>query len=106
MKSLRGGTHSTLTETATLVVETLERIPGVSNISPGIITKSSSRSGKRYIACAYTNAGMEMIISGQSVQKVAVHCNPDLAPHIFHALSQHKKLSGFTFKTRVKKPGI
>ena len=106
MKNIRGGTHTTLTETAKQVVTILERIPGVTNISPGIITKSTSRSGKRYVAGAFTNAGLELIISGQSVQKVAVHCNPDLAPHIFHSLSLHKKLAEFSFKTRVKKPGI
>jgi hypothetical protein len=78
----------------------------VTNISPGIITKSTSRSGKRYVAGAFTNAGMELIISGQSVQKVAVHCNAELAPHIFQTLSQYKKLTDFTFKTRVKKPGV
>lgn len=106
MKKLRGGTHSTLTETATSIVEVLEKIPGVTMISPGIITKSKSRSGKKRITGVFTNAGMELIISGQSIQKVAVHCNPELAPHIFHTLTLHKKLQAFTFKTRARKPGV
>jgi hypothetical protein len=106
MKNPFGGTHTTLTETAEEVVSVLKRIPGVSTISPGLITKSSGRSGTRYITAVFTNAGMELIISGQGVQKVAVHCNPDLAPHIFSALSAHKKLSSFSFKTRARKPGI
>lgn len=105
MKDIRGGDHTTLTETAELVVQILEIIPGVTLISPGIIKKNQSKSGKRYITAAFTTAGMELIISGQSVQKVAVHCNHKLAPHIFNTLSLHKKLSGFKFKTRVKKPG-
>ncbi len=106
MKNIRGGTHTTLTETAKLVVQILEIIPGVEMISPGIITQSKSRTGKRYVTGCFTAAGMELIISGQGIQKVAVHCNPDLAPHIFSALSSHKKLSQLTFKTREKKPGV
>ncbi len=106
MKKLRGGTHTTLTETATLVVSALDTIPGVTSISPGIIRKRA-RAGKRYLTAVYTNAGMELIVSGQSAQKVAVHCNPDLAPHIFSALMQHKKISTvFTCKTRVRKPAL
>ncbi len=106
MKNIRGGTHTTLTETAEEVVKILEVIPGVTLVSPGIITKGKSKSGKRYVTAVFTAAGMELIISGQSVQKVATHCNPDLAPHIFNALSKHKKLSHFDFKTRERKPGI
>jgi hypothetical protein len=106
MANIRGGTHSTLTETAEAVVQVLEKIPGVTLISPGIITKSKSQSGMRRVTGVFTNAGMEIIVSGQSIQKVAVHCNPDLAPHIFHALSLHKKLAQFTFKTRERKPGV
>jgi len=106
MKNIRGGTHTTLTETAELVVQILEIIPGVTLVSPGIITKSKGRSGKRYITGVFTTSGMELIISGQSIQKVAVHCNSDIAPHIFHTLSLHKKLAGFDFKTREKKPGV
>jgi len=45
MKNIRGGTHTTLTETAELVVQILEIIPGVTLVSPGIITKSKGRSG-------------------------------------------------------------
>lgn len=106
MTTLRGGTHTTLTETAELVVQLLERIPGVTRISPGIITKNTRKGGKRHVTASFTNAGMELIISGQGSQKVAVHCNPDLAPHIFSALSDHKKLAAFTFRTRERKPGI
>ncbi len=106
MKNLRGGNHTTLTETAQTVVEILETIPGIEMVSPGIITQSKSRSGKRRVTACFTNAGMELIISGQAIQKVAVHCNPDIAPHIFSSLSLHKKLAVFIFKTREKKPGI
>lgn len=106
MKNIRGGTHTTLTETAEQVVEILETIPGVEMISPGIITQGKSRSGKRRVTACFTNAGMELIISGQGIQKVAVHCNSDLAPHIFSALSVHKKFILMEFKTREKKPGV
>lgn len=106
MKKLRGGTHTTLTETAQMVVSIVEKIPGVTMISPGIIKQNDSLSGKRRVTGVYTTSGMELIITGQGTQKVAVHCNQDLAPHIFHTLSLSKKLTNFTFKAREKKPGI
>jgi hypothetical protein len=106
MTTLRGGTHTTLTETAKLVVQTLKTIPGVTKISPGIISQNTRKGGKRHVTGSFTNAGMELIISGQGSQKVAVHCNPDLAIHIFNALASQKKLSAFSFKTRERKPGI
>ena len=106
MKNIRGGTHTTLTETAEEVVRILETIPGVNLVSPGIIKKNNSKNGDRYVTAVFTNAGMELLITGQGVQKVAVHCNSDIAPHIFGALSVHKKLAGMNFKTRERKPGV
>ncbi len=106
MKSLRGGTHTTLTETAELVVKTLETIPGVTKISPGIISKNGGRTGKSFVTVVFTNAGFELIITGQGVQKVAVHAEPGDTSRIFKELSTHKKLKGLTFKTRDRKPGI
>lgn len=106
MKNIRGGTHTTLTETAEEVVRILETIPGVTLVSPGEITKSKGRSGVRYVTAVFTTAGMELLITGQGVQKIAVHCNAEIAPHIFTALSMHKKLIGMNFKTRERKPGI
>jgi hypothetical protein len=106
MKNIRGGTHTTLTETANLVVTVLEKIAGISLISPGIINRSSSKGGKRFVTAVFTNAGMELIISGQGVQKVAVHCSPKDTARIYSELSSHKKLSAFTFSTRDKKPGV
>lgn len=106
MANVRGGTHTTLTETATQVVEVLERIPGVTLISPGVIDPRRSKNGDRRVTAVFTNAGMELLIVGLGVQKVAVHCNRDLAPHIFSALSLHKKLDAFTFKTRERRPGV
>lgn len=106
MKNLRGGTHTTLTDTAELVVHVLEKIPGVTMISPGIISAHRSRGGERFVTAVFTTAGMELLISGQGIQKVAVHCNPLDAQVIFTALSTHKKLSLITFKTRERKPGV
>lgn len=106
MKSLRAGTHTTLTETAELVVKVLEGIPGVTRISPGIITQNGGRSGKSYITVIFTNAGLGLIVTGQGVQKVAAHCKPEEAAGILKALRGHKKLAALTFKTRDRKPGI
>lgn len=104
MPKPRGREHSTLTETADLVVRELERIPGIKMIAPGEI-RSNARSAKgRFVTANYTNAGFELIISGQSAQKVAVHTNTN--PHtIFATLKASKKLREFIFKERERKPG-
>ena len=106
MKRIRGGTHTTLTETAEEIVHVLEKIPEVTLISPGIISKDRSKGGTRIVTAVFTTAGMELLISGQGIQKVAVHCSPDSAKHIFSILSAHKKLSLISFKTRERKPGV
>lgn len=106
MTHIRGGTHTTLTETAKLVVQILEKIPGVTMISPGIISNARSKSGIRYVTVVFTTAGLELLISGQGVQKVAVHCDNSESSRIFKTLSTHKKLSFMTFKTRDRKPGV
>jgi hypothetical protein len=106
MANLRGGTHTSLTETAELVVKVLETIRGVTKISPGIISKNSGRTGKSFVTVVFTNAGFELIITGQGVQKVAVHAEPKDAGDIYRSLSTHKKLTGLTFKTRDRRPGI
>lgn len=106
MKHIRGGTHTTLTETAVEIVRILEKIPEVTLISPGIISKDRSKSGTRIVTAVFTTAGMELLISGQGIQKVAVHCNPQHAKEIFTTLSKHKKLPHFIFKTRERKPGM
>jgi hypothetical protein len=104
MSKPRGSEHTTLTETATLVVKELKKIPGVKMIAPGeISTATGSRGGKRYITIVYTTAGCELIITGQSVQNVAVHIpNPKI---IYTSLKQAKTLRGFIFKERFRLPG-
>jgi len=102
----RGQKHTTLTETAALVVRELEKIPGIKMIAPGEIrTNARKRGGGRFATATLTNAGFELLISGQSVQKVAVHTdqNPEL---IFNTLTKSKRLSGIVFKTRERKPGV
>ena len=106
MKTKRGGTHTTLTETAEVVVRVLEGIAGVAMISPGIINQNGGRSGKSYVTAVFTNAGLELIITGQGVQKVAVHCDPKEAGEILKTLQAHKRLAALAFKNRDRKPGI
>lgn len=106
MKSIRGGTHTTLTETAELVVRALESIPGVTKISPGIIAKNNGRTGKSFVTVVFTNAGFELIVTGQGVQKVAVHTELKDSGSVYKELIAHKKLKGITFKKRDRKPGI
>jgi len=106
MPKPRGKEHTTLTETAKEVVRVLERMSGVKMIAPGEIrTNGRKGAGARFVTAVYTTAGMELIISGQSVQKVAVHTtiNPK---KLFIAMKEHKKLKNFTFKERERKPGI
>jgi hypothetical protein len=47
---------------------------------------------------------MELLISGQSVQKVAVHTERE-ASTIFTELQQEKSLKNFNFNERERKPG-
>lgn len=104
MSKPRGREHTTLTETAALVVKELKKIPRVKMIAPGeISTSTGSRGGKRYITVVYTTAGCELIITGQSVQNVAVHMHqPERLQKI---LSQTKTLREFIFKERSRLPG-
>jgi hypothetical protein len=106
MPKPRGKSHTTLTETATEVVRVLERIPGVKMIAPGEIKITQRRTaGKRFVTAAMTTAGFELIITGQSVQKVAVHTDSD-PKAIFKELTTHKRLTAFTFAIRDRKPGM
>ncbi|MCD5382234.1 MAG: DUF2103 domain-containing protein [Candidatus Pacebacteria bacterium] len=102
-RAKRSKEHTTLTETAKEIVRVIERIPGVKRIAPGVI--DARRSGKRHVTANYTTAGMELLISGQGVQKVAIHTDKD-PKAIFGALKTHKKLKNFAFHEREKKPGI
>jgi len=100
----RGTRHTTLTETATLVVRELERLPGIKMIAPGEIKTAGRRQGgARHLTAVYTTAGLELIITGQSVQKVSVHtADPVL---VFKHLKKAKNLRLFTFTSRDRKPG-
>lgn len=99
----RGKEHATLTETAALVVRELEKLPGIKMIAPGAIERASmGGSGTRYLTAVYTNAGMELIITGQSVQKVAVHTTRP-AQEIIAELQASKRLREFQFKERERK---
>ena len=104
MPKPRGREQSTLTETATLVVRELEKIPGIKMIAPGEI-RTNERGGRgKFVTVVYTTAGFELIVSGQGSQKVAVHTSGD-ARAIIATLKASKKLREFIFKERERKPG-
>lgn len=100
----RGREHSTLTETAALVVREMEKIPGIKMIAPGEIRTNQRSTNTHFVTATYTNAGFELLISGQGSQKVAVHTtdNPTI---VFTTLKTSKKLREFVFKERERKPG-
>lgn len=104
MPTPRGRAHTTLTDTAAEVVHELKKISGLKMIAPGQIT-GRNNTAKRHITAVFTTAGMELIISGQGVQKVAVHTTDD-ARIIFDQLQTAKKLQHFSFSSRERKPGI
>ena len=105
MARKRGSSHTTLTETADLVVRELEKLSGIKMIAPGII--DAKRSGKRHITAIYTSGGMTLLISGTGVQKVAVHLvDPKTAPAIVANLKKTKNLKLFYWNEREKKPGL
>lgn len=103
MPKPRGREHTTLTETAQIVVRVLERIDGIKMIAPGVI--DARRSGERFITAVETAAGAELIISGQGVQKVAVHFSDCDFGTLVTTLQNHKKLQPFTIKARRRFPG-
>lgn len=103
MAKPRGRTHTTLTETAAVVVKELTKIPGIKMIAPGEINTTRRRGGNRFITFVHTTAGLGLIITGQSVQKVAVHTDE---PHaLVSVLKNAKALKDFSFSERTRKPG-
>jgi hypothetical protein len=107
MPKPRGTAHTTLTETAAEVVAVLRRSHGVKMIAPGIITTNSRKgAGNRFVTIVYTSAGFELIISGQGVQKVAVHAEKKDVENIIGTLKESRKLDNFNFKERDRRPGI
>ena len=105
MAKNRGKEHTTLTETAEEVVSVLKGLSGIKMIAPGMITTNGRKSGGRFVTIVYTTAGFELIISGQSVQKVAVHAEKTNLKAIIEVLKSSKRLKNFEFKERERKPG-
>jgi hypothetical protein len=105
MPKPRGREHSSLTETATAVVYELKNISGIKMVAPGEIRSNKKSASTRYVTATYTSGGFELLISGQSIQKVAVHTegNPR---EIFSILKKSKRLQGYIFKERERKPGV
>ena len=107
MAKNRGKEHTTLTETAEEVVSVLKLQTGVKMIAPGMINTTSKRgNGSRFVTIVYNTAGFELIISGQSAQKVAVHAEKSDVKAIVEGLKSAKRLKNYTFKERERKPGV
>ena len=104
MPKPRGREHTSLTETAALVVRELKKLPDLKMIAPGEIKTGSKRGGGRFITFVETTAGLELLITGQSVQKVAVHTHTPIAT--YEALKNAKPLRDFAFSYRERKPGL
>jgi hypothetical protein len=99
MAKPRGREHSTLTETADLLVRELKKYPGIKMIAPGII--DAKRSGKRFITAVYTTAGIHFIVSGTGVQKIAVHLEkPTESKSLVATLKNAKALKQFAWGER------
>lgn len=105
MSKPRGREHTSLTETAQAVVYELKKISGIKMIAPGEIRSNKRSASGRYVTASYTPGGFELLISGQSIQKVAVHTDRD-PKEIFSELKTMKRLSHVVFKERERKPGI
>ena len=103
----RGTTHTTLTETASEVVSILKSLQGIKMIAPGIITQNKGgNAGKRFVTISITQAGFELLITGQGIQKVSIHAEKNAVVEILEGLKSSKKLKNFSFKQRDRKPGI
>jgi hypothetical protein len=104
MPKPRGREHTSLTETAALVVRELQKLPNIKMIAPGEIRTNSKRGGKRFVTFVYTTPGLELLISGQSVQKVSIHTTE--SEMVVAALKNTKSLKDFVFSSRERKPGV
>lgn len=104
MSKPRGREHTSLTETAMVVVRVLTGLPSIKMIAPGEIKTGSKRGGKRFVTAVETTAGLELIITGQSVQKVAIHTKSPAT--VYRSLQNAKPLRDFAFSYRERKPGI
>lgn len=104
MPRTRGREHTSLTETATLVVRELEKIPGIKMIAPGEIRTNARGSRGKFITISHTNAGFELLVSGQGSQRVSVHTH--VSQTVIDALKSSKKLGDFIFKDRERRPGV
>jgi phosphopentomutase len=105
MPKPRGREHSSLTETASEIMSELKKISGIKMIAPGEIRSNKKSASNRYVTASYTPGGFELLISGQSIQKVAVHTEHE-PQEIFYELKQMKRLTHIIFKERERKPGI
>lgn len=105
MAKPRGKEHTTLTETAAQVVYELQKISGIKMIAPGEIRTNKRSASGRFVTISYTTAGFELLISGQSSQKVAVHVTKN-PKKITATLQSSKRLRGFIFKERERKPEV
>jgi hypothetical protein len=104
-KKKAGGTHTTLIDTAKLVAHELDKLPEgvIKSYSPGRITDPNRSGGNRYLNFVHTNAGIEMKICGDGVQIVTVHT--DDPGKVIESLKSSRKLRGFVFRERDRKPG-
>ncbi len=99
----RGTEHTTLTETAEILVRELKKYPGIKMIAPGII--DAKRSGKRHITAVYTSTGIRFIVSGTGVQKIAVHLTDvNQSESLISMLKSTKNLTQFVWSTRHRLP--
>jgi len=106
MPKPRGRQHTTLTETAALVVRELTKVKtdlALKMIAPGEIrTTRRGRAGRRHMTVVTTPAGCELIITGQSVQRVSVHTNQ--VDQLTQYLQQNKSLRDFRVTKRLRLP--
>ena len=105
MAKPRGRNHTTLTETAKMVVAIVATCPGVKMIAPGEI--AASRANSQRITITHTTSGLLLTISGQGVQRVAVHTTShDDTRQIVRRLKAAKSLRRFIIAERTMQPGI
>lgn len=70
-------------------------------IAPGEIkTTKRNKSGKRHLTATKTNAGLSLVVTGQSAQRIAIHTdNPEM---IYSQLEKAKSLRDFAFSYRMR----
>ena len=95
--------HTSVTEAASEVLSVVRTLAEIKRISPGEIRQNKGN-GARRLTITHTNAGLDLLITGDAVQKVAV--STESPREVTEFIKNSKELRRFSVTERERKPGI